>query len=105
MSKLDELMKLAYNCIYSCRNVNETDSILAILNCLPERNRGLTGDDMKEQHDAIDELELHYQGVKILNEYNVQLTLDQIRQITIDHEYEDKCLDLFKRLSANGRLR
>lgn len=102
---LEELMRLAYNCIYACKNVNETDNILAILNCLPERNRGAINDNLKEQHDAIDELELHYQGAKILAKYNVPLSLDEIREITVDAEYEDKCMELFKKLCMAGRLR
>ncbi|CAL8069233.1 unnamed protein product [Orchesella dallaii] len=102
---LAELMKLAYNCIYACKSVHEVDNILAILNCLPERNRGALNDSLKEQHDSIDELELHYQGAKILLKYDVPMTLDQIRQITIDHEFEDKCMDLFKKLCLAGRLR
>lgn len=102
---LAELMKLAYNCIYACNSVEETENILAILNCLPERNRGSMNDSLKEQHDAIDELELHYQGAKILKKYNVPMTLARIREVTIDHEYEEKCLEIFKKLSLSGRLR
>lgn len=102
---MEELMRLAYNCIYACKSVSQEDNILAVLNCLPERNRGSLNDSLKEQHDAIDELELHYQGAKVLKKYDVPMTLQEIKNITIDHDYEDKCMEIFRKLSLAGRLK
>lgn len=71
---------MAHGCIYACKAPSQIDNILSILNCLPERHHGVVHDSLKPLHDAIDDLELHYQGVKILEKYNVPLSLQELKE-------------------------
>jgi len=103
ISDVSELMRLAYNCIYACKSTKQTENILAILNCLPERNRGILNDSLKELHVAIDDLELHYQGLKILDKYEIPITLQELKAIAIDEEMNHRVLGFFQRICDTAR--
>lgn len=76
-------MQLAQNCIYACEDPKQIENVLAILTCLPERHRGVVHDSLQPLHDGIDDMELHYQGVKILNKYNIGISLQELKDIAM----------------------
>jgi hypothetical protein len=96
---------MACNCIYACKNPKQIDNILSILNCLPERHRGIVDDNLKPLHDAIDDLELQYQGVKILDKYNISLSLQDLKdKAACKGDNDAEIESFFKQICDTPRL-
>jgi len=81
ISELEDLMVLARNCIYACKNPNQNDNILTLLGCLPKRGYGPENTELEKLHDSIDELEVYYKTVKVLQRYNVPMTVLEIKEL------------------------
>lgn len=75
-------MLLAYNCIYKCTNTEQTDNILAILRCLPEKGYIEKSADVEELHILIDDLQTHFHVFQLLQKYQVALTMENIKIIS-----------------------
>ncbi|XP_021958481.1 neuroblastoma-amplified sequence [Folsomia candida] len=90
-----ELMLLAKNCIYACENAKQIENVLAILTCLPERHRGVVNDGLQALHDSIQDMELHYQGVKILDKYNIGISIQKLKEVALVADESDAEIELF----------
>jgi hypothetical protein len=82
ISEAKDLMLLAHNCIYKCESTNQTDNVLAILNCLPERGFIKKSASAESLHDLIDDLDAHFKAVRSLQKYEVSLTVDKMKGIS-----------------------
>ncbi|CAG7816117.1 unnamed protein product [Allacma fusca] len=97
-----DLMKLAYNCIYACKSSKQNDNILALLGCLPDRGYGgyvIKDSELEKLHDAIDQLELHYHAVQILEKYSLPYSLKEIQTMADD---EDEISVFFEKLCSGA---
>lgn len=88
-------MLLAKNCIYACENAKQIENVLAILTCLPERHRGVVNDGLQALHDSIQDMELHYQGVKILDKYNIGISIQKLKEVALVADESDAEIELF----------
>lgn len=82
-------MKLAHNCIYACKSSKQNENILSLLGCLPDRGYSdskASREELDKLHDAIDELELHYHAVQILEKYSLPYSLKEIRFMADDQD-------------------
>ena len=86
-------MLLAHNCIYACKNPNQNPNILILLGCLPDRGYGPQSPAMEKLHDSIDELEVYYNAVEVLQKYHVTITIDKLKQLS--NRSEEKEVDEF----------
>jgi hypothetical protein len=75
-------MLLAQNCIYACQSTNQSANILALLACLPDRGYGPKSPSIEKLHDSIDELEMFYTAVELLQKCQVFITIDKLKLLT-----------------------
>lgn len=73
----DRIMKIALDCIYSCKNFDMYEKAKNIFECIP-LSQGNTGNS-ELVYQIIEELEQELESLKVLSKYNVKTTLSYIK--------------------------
>lgn len=80
ITDLEEVMKLALDCIYACKDSGMYEKATAIFECIPVSSEDGLIVKSTEIQNEIEELEQELECLKVLNKYNVKTNLSYIRE-------------------------
>ena len=82
----ESLLAFAMNCIYTCEGSDQLANCYSILECLPERRPVKMSRRLKTLHGLVDVLEKHLKVAKILEQYEMNITVAVVKETEINGE-------------------